>query len=114
MITMLSGSYPITLVCDVLDCSRSSYYYQPHAPRDHELKAAIEQVALAWPTYGSRRITAQLHRQGWRANRKRISRMLREMGLQVKRKRRRRNTDSAEKRSLSNEQWGIMGARGPF
>ena len=89
---MLSSSYPITLVCDVLDCSRSSYYYQSHAPRDDELKTAIEQVALAWPTYGSRRITAQLHRQGWQVNRKRISPMLREMGLQIKRKRKRRNT----------------------
>ena len=89
---MLSESYPTALICDVLDCPRSSYYYQPHDPDDDDLRVAIEQIATDWPTYGSRRITAQLRRQGRQVNRKRISRLLREMGLQVQRKRKRRNT----------------------
>lgn len=89
---MLTESYPTALVCAVLGCPRSSYYYQPCGAEDDLLQAAIERVVLDWPTYGSRRITAQLHRQGWAVNRKRIARLLREMGLQVKTKRKRRNT----------------------
>ena len=47
---MLAESYPTALVCDVLGCSRSSYYYQPCGVEDDPLKAAIEQVAFDWPT----------------------------------------------------------------
>ena len=93
---MLRESYPTALACDLLDCPRSSYYYQPHVPEEKELKAAIEQVASDWPTYGSRRIAAQLRRQGQRINRKRVSRLLSEMGLQVKRKYKRRNTTDSD------------------
>ena len=81
---MLSASYPTTVICDVVDCPRSSYYYQPHLSDDASLRAAIESVAAAWPTYGSRRIAAQLRRQGWVINRKCVSRLMREMGLQVR------------------------------
>ena len=93
---MLSESYPTALACDLLGCSRSSYYYRPRGLEDAELKVAIEQVALDWPTYGSRRVTAQLRRQGWSVNRKRILRLLREMGLQVRRKRKRHNTTDSD------------------
>ena len=81
---MLAESYATALACDLLDCSRSSTYYQSHVPEEKELKAAVEQVASDWPTYGSRRIAAQLRRQGRPINRNRVSRLLREMGLQVK------------------------------
>jgi len=50
---MLSSGYPVLLICDVLDCSRSSYYYQPEPPDETELKTAIETVAAEWPTYAS-------------------------------------------------------------
>ena len=86
MIRVLSESYPIALVCDVLGCARSSYYYRPRGSSDGELSAAIESLATAWPTYGSRRITAELCRQGWVVNRKRVSRFMEEMGLCIKRK----------------------------
>jgi putative transposase len=86
MIEMLSSDYPITVICDVLDCAGSSYYYRSEQVGQTDLKAAIEKVGAEWPTYGYRRITAQLHRQGWSVNRKRIRRLMREMGLQVKTK----------------------------
>ena len=41
---MLSDSYPTALACEVLDCPRSSYYYQAHVREEDKLKAAIEQV----------------------------------------------------------------------
>lgn len=91
----LTQSYPVDLVCQMLELPRSTYYYRPKPRDDSALKAAIEGVVADWPTYGYRRVTAQLRRDGWRANRKRICRLMREMSLQATKKRRkRRTTDS--------------------
>jgi len=73
---MLSQDCPITVPCDVLDCVRSSYYYQPKQRDETEIKAAIEAVAADWSTYGYRRVTAQLCRQGWVVNHKRVRRLM--------------------------------------
>ena len=91
----LTQSYPVGLVCQMLEIPRSTYYYRPKPRDDSALKAAIEGVVADWPTYGYRRVTAQLRREGWRVNRKRIYRLMREMSLQATKKRRkRRTTDS--------------------
>ena len=55
---MLTADHPISLACKVLSCARSSYYHQGTEPEEAELKAAIEAVVADWPTYGSRRVTA--------------------------------------------------------
>jgi hypothetical protein len=46
----LADEYPVSLVCRVLDCSRSSYYYQAKGREDQTLKEALKQVAGIWPT----------------------------------------------------------------
>jgi putative transposase len=46
-----------------------------------------ERVALAWPSYGRPRITAELRRQGWTVNPKRVQRLMREDNLLCVRKR---------------------------
>jgi len=93
---MLSNDYSVSLACALLECSRSSYYYQPKLKDETEVKSAIESVAAEWPTYGYRRVTKQLHRQEWFVNKKRIQRLMREMGLQVKIKRKARKTTNSE------------------
>jgi len=93
---MLAPDYSITLACDLLDCPRSSYYYQGEQPDGAEIKAAIRAVVAEWPTYGYRRVTAQLRRQGWPVNHKRVQRLMQEMDLQAKTKRRRRRTTNSE------------------
>ncbi len=57
---------------------------------------SIEEVIATWPTYGYRRVTAQIRRdKQWIVNGKRVRRLVQEMGLQVKvRSKRRRTTDS--------------------
>jgi transposase InsO family protein len=66
-----------------LGLPRSSFYYQPQACADGELKAAIEEVIASWPTYGYCRVTAQIRRdKQWMVNHKRVRRLMREMGLQ--------------------------------
>jgi len=93
---MLSDDYSVSLACDLLECSRSSYYYQPRLKDETEVKSAIESVAAEWPTYGYRRVTKQLHRQEWVVNKKRIQRLMREMDLQAKIKRKARKTTNSE------------------
>ncbi len=77
----------------MLNCARSSYYCRPVGNSDKaELQRAIKEVATEWPTYGYWRITAQLRRQGWRVNRKRVQQLMKEMGIQARIGRRKQRT----------------------
>ncbi len=66
---------------------RSTFYYQDKEKPFEELKAEIdledetEKICLNWPRYGYRRVTKQLHREGWKVNHKRVLRMMRENDL---------------------------------
>ena len=92
----LSGEYPISLLCRLLGLARSSFYHQPQGAGDEALQTALLRVAEEWPTYGYRRLTAQLHREGWVVNSKRIRHLMRRMHLQGKQIiRKKRTTDSA-------------------
>lgn len=64
----LVREFPVTVVCQTLSYPRSLYYYQSRGRDDQTLKEVIEEVAGRWPTYGYRRITAQLRREGWVVN----------------------------------------------
>ena len=96
MIQVLAKDYSVNLLCNLLGCSRSSYYYQPKQRNEAEDRAAIESVAAEWPTYGYRRVTKQLRRQEWVINKKRVQRLMQEMGLQVKTKRKTRKTTNSD------------------
>ena len=91
----LAEEYPVALVCQTLGYPRSSYYRPRPAPAEQGLRQEILRLAETWPTYGYRRLTAQLRREGWTVNHKRVARLLRELGLQGKvcvRKRRTTNS----------------------
>ena len=74
---------PLTVQAALLSVSRSSLYYRPVPPTAEEvaIKHRIDAIFTDWPFYGSRRITAQLRREGIGINRKAVQRHLREMGL---------------------------------
>jgi putative transposase len=68
-----------------LDISRGAYYYQP-CPETQEnllLMRLLDELHLAHPVYGSRRLRAVLKRRGYEVNRKRVSRLLDVMGIQA-------------------------------
>lgn len=73
--------------------SGTQLYYQRRqleattAPGDSEIRQQIQDIAVAYPTYGYRRMIAQLRRQGVLVNHKRGARLMDEMGLKVKVKR---------------------------
>jgi putative transposase len=76
-------------MCVLMGVSRAGFYRAGAAPRAEEVKLRdhLQRVALEWPSYGSRRITAELRRSGWRVNRKRVQRVMRKDNLLCLRKR---------------------------
>jgi len=91
----LIADHPVEVVCRALDFPRSSIYYRGKEPDESSLKKAISELAAAWPTFGYRRLTAMLKRENWRVNRKRVLRLMREMGLlRAVKPKKKRTTDS--------------------
>ena len=96
MVAALSSEYPVSMLCRLLSLLRSSFYLTPHGREEERLKEALVECAGEWPTYGYRRLTAQLRRAGWQVNSKRVRRLMGELGIAGKTYRRRvRTTDSA-------------------
>jgi putative transposase len=81
MIQEMSVAYPVRLLCQVLDISPSSYYYTPQGRDDLAVLSWIEDILLRFPTYGYRRVTAQLQREGHGLNHKRVQRIMGENDL---------------------------------
>lgn len=69
--------------CKLLKVHRSSYYHRPSGETELnlELMRLIDEQHLETPYYGARQMTRHLRRQGHGVNRKRISRLMRLMGL---------------------------------
>ena len=53
-------------------------------------------LAEAWPTYGDRRMTALLRREDFQVNRQHVARLMRDLGLQAQRRRRRLRTTHSD------------------
>lgn len=79
------GRYRIERMCRLAGLSRAGYYrhWQASAPKaeETELRDAIQRLVLTHRAYGYRRVTAQLRRDGWAANGKRVLRLMREDNL---------------------------------
>lgn len=86
------GAAPLSALCSHLGVSRSWYYARPASLEPAEeavaLRDAIERVVLDFPGYGYRRVAAQLRRDGWGVNHKRVLRVMREESLLCRLRRR--------------------------
>jgi putative transposase len=71
--------------CELLELSRSSYYYEPakETAENLALMALIDREYTAHPFYGSRRMATWLQGEGHEVNRKRVQRLMRLMGLEA-------------------------------
>ena len=65
--------------------SRSTFYYSPvpEDPIDEVLRKLLDEEFTRCPFYGSRKLRIRLRKRGYRVNRKRIRRLMRELGLAV-------------------------------
>ena len=90
----------IRRACSVLQAERSSYHYKGKRRPQAVLNKRIKEIAETRVRYGYRRIHVLLRREGWRVNAKRVWRLYREMGLQLRRRRR----SGASRRSCAKDE----------
>lgn len=84
---MVQQEHPLsrTRCCELLNIPRSSSYYQPKPvpEADLALMKLIDRIHMDKPFLGSRRIVDALAEKGHRADRKRVRRLMRLMGIQA-------------------------------
>lgn len=83
---MIDISHPelsIARQCELLQMSRSGFYYKPVGPdpEDLELKRLLDEQYTRTPFFGVCRMTRWLQAQGHDVGERRVRRLLREMGL---------------------------------
>ena len=76
---------PVAKQCRLLGVSRSSLYYQSAAVSDEDLAIMrlMDEIYLARPFLGSRRLVDELQDCGFMVNRKRVQRLMRLMGIEA-------------------------------
>ena len=74
----------VSLLCEMLQLSHSSFYYTSTVTDDVKIREALERLCLEKPRYGYRRITNQLHRAGIQIGEEKVRELMGEMNLLVK------------------------------
>jgi putative transposase len=90
--------YSIEEGCQMMDLPRSSYYYVSHKADESQLEQDLKMVAGQFPRYGSRRLSQQLRRApySYSVGRCHIRRLMQELHLLQKVKRKRYRTTNSE------------------
>jgi putative transposase len=101
-----SQEYSITLLCKALEVSESGYYtwkgrkVSQHCREDAKLAAEIQHIFLDHrQVYGSPRIHAVLKARGMHCSRKRVVRLMQQLGLSAQTKRSRKPTTKSDPRA---------------
>ena len=111
----LRKSYPVSgnRACELLYLAVSSYYYQTHGLLDGQpVGEALRRHAAVRRRWGDRRLLVLLRREGFGDNHKRVHRLYRAEGLQVRQRRRRkqrlaRGLAPAVAPQRANERWSL-------
>lgn len=78
------GALSVRKQCMLLSLNRSVVYYKKHRRLDDtDLANEIRDIWVKSPFYGYRRVTAVLKRLGYLVNRKRISSLMRKLGIRA-------------------------------
>ena len=84
-------TFPVSVMCPVLDVSSSGYYAwrrRPPSPRQQANEALVAQIQIVHKqsrqTYGSPRITEELQEQGHVCGHNRVARLMRTHGIRAK------------------------------
>ncbi len=83
--------------CDVVLLYRSAWYYIHHKREDGPLRQRIKEIAETRVRYGMWRVYTLLRREGWADNHKRVHRVYKEEGLNLRSKRPRRSKSAAHR-----------------
>ena len=98
--------------CSLARFSRASYYRKSQAKDQSALRLRIRELAHARPRFGYQRIHILLRREGWLVNKKRVRRLYRLEGLQLRMRVRRRkhmclHRGPAPAPSAAHERWSM-------
>jgi putative transposase len=84
---MIDRVHPLSVTrqARLLGLSRSSVYYEPAPTSDADLAlmAAMDEIHLALPFYGARRLRDELLDRGFRVGREHVATLMRTMGMQA-------------------------------
>jgi putative transposase len=77
------AALPVTRQCELLQVSRSSVYYQPVPihPKELELMRLMDEIHMACPFYGSRKLRDELWAKGHLIGRGQVRRLMLKMGI---------------------------------
>lgn len=98
--------------CRCVTLAKSMYYYKHHRRDESLLTMRIKEIAQTRIRYGFERIFVLLRREGFRDNHKRVYRIYKAHGLNLRTKRPRRNRSSAHRlprleRPAINKVWSM-------
>lgn len=95
----LIAAYRVSIrrACKVVCLHRSNWHYKPHRREDRPLRQRIKEIAATRVRYGMWRIYVLLRREGFKDNHKRVHRIYKEEGLNLRSKRPRRNKAAARR-----------------
>ena len=79
----IEGVPSVRRQCALLGISRGAYYYEPRPESAENLAVMrrLDELHLERPIYGGLRLAAQLRREGWAINGKRVRRLMALMGI---------------------------------
>ena len=102
----------LTRACRLALISRSLWAYSSRRPSQEGLRCRLRELAQARPRYGYRRVHVLLRREGWVVNMKRVRRLYRLEGLQLRHRVRRRKHASLHRgippaASRAHERWSM-------
>ena len=112
-IAVEKATYPVRVLCRVLDVSRAGFYAWQRRPparrtqQDQRLGVEMQAIhAESRQRYGSPRVHAELRERGHRVGCKRVARLMRAHGLCARRRRRFRiTTDSNHPLAVAPSCW---------
>lgn len=99
LVERLRDQYRVAVrrACRTVGLHSSAWYYKPHRREDLPVRQRIKEIAATRVRYGMWRIYILLRREGFRDNHKRVHRIYKEEGLNLRSKRPRRNKAAAHR-----------------
>ena len=81
----MDPTLPVVTKCRLLDVSRSTTYYKAASkapdPEELSLKRLMDEIHMKYPFMGTRSLRDQLRNRGYKINRKRVKRLMAQMGI---------------------------------
>lgn len=97
--------------CGLARLGRSSYYWRSKAKDQTPLRTRLRELAAARPRFGYPRLHILLRREGWKVNIKRVHRLYKLEGLEVRTKKRRKRASHLRvvppPATAPNERWSM-------